>query len=419
MIILFLFMAGCTAGNEDSLSVNAESSRSIKDLHFQGPSAECSEIKDVLVNPPEDITKKQQLIAELSLDACAIPVNDITVEDVVDSLEGKKIAYKIQDDILTVYAKHTADKAITCCSLQPSLTLIGKQGDDFMFAYRFQLNRLESARLEFFSPDFMSSQDNEKISFIGSEALPDRAFNNDELGGQLTTKTFESSILNEKRKYSIYVPPGFKSGEEIGLIVLGDGSSLGFLVREWEPLIASGKLGNFVAIGVMSGERAIIDADKTYDFDVRNADYIHDYSKGPKRFDKHLSFVVDELIPSVVSDLDIKIKPEKTVLMGGSSAGSFALWGVLKRPDMFGVSVGISPSGPIPEDISDQAARRRYFISAGLYEPGFRANAVLYDEILSMSGAQTDLKTYPDGHSMDHRAQRMVEVLPVLIPAEK
>lgn len=421
LLLLFvsLCLLACSADKGNSTSNETQSVRSIKDFRYHGPDTLCTDIKEVIANPPDDITQKQKLIAKLSLDACALPNDDITVEDVVKALGGKKIAYNVTGNILTIYASHSEDKAITCCSIQPQLTLIGKHENAFIFAKKFQLKNLESARLEFYSPDFMTNTSKEAISYRGPKSFPDRTFIKDELAGTVTTHNFESEALGEKRAYLVYIPPHFKPSKDTGVVVLGDGSSLGFHAREWEPLIESGKMSNFIAIGVVSGQRGIVDSDKTYDFDIRNADYINNYTHGPKRFDKHLSFVVDELLPSVASEYEIKLQPENTVLIGGSSGGSFALWGVLKRPDIFGISVGTSPSGPIPEEISDQAAKRRYYISAGIYEPGFRANAILYDEVLSAYGAKTDLKTYADGHSIDHRAQRMLDVLQLLFPAEK
>ena len=142
----------------------------------------------------------------------------------------------------------------------------------------------------------------------------------------------------------------------------------------------------------------------------------YNYKKGPQRFEPHLKFVTDELLSNVASELGLTPRPETTILMGGSSAGSFALWGVMQRPDIFGHSVGTSPSGPIPESISELAATRNYYTSAGYYEPGFLANAMLYKEELEKAGAEVDIASYPDGHSVDHRARRMVEVLPRIIP---
>ena len=388
----------------------------IKDVKYQGPGAFCSDIEGLLAQPPEDMTDKQKLIARLSQDACQLPSEDITVIDVQAALDGDKLAYQTDGDTLTVFAKHNKEEARACCSIQTNLTLIGQEGEDYFLSSRFHLKDLDAARLEFFAPDYFESEERVKIFYKGPNAFPDREMNVDDLNGTLTEAVFNSTALDEKRIYDLYVPPGFKPGDDVGLVVLGDGTSLGFYVREWEPLMAAGKLGPFVAIGVRSGKRAISEPAKDYDFDVRNSDYIHGYTKGPQRFDAHLKFVTDELMPAIVKDLEIETTPESTLLMGGSSAGSFALWGVMKRPDVFGVSVGTSPSGPIPETVSDLAASRIYYISAGIYEPGFRYNAVSYEKILREAGVSVDLKTYSDGHSNDQRAQRMVEVMPLIFP---
>lgn len=416
LFTLFLtgFLVSCGPETVDEPTVPAFAT--IQDVKYNGPGAYCADITALLANPPSDMTEKQNLIATLSQDACQLPSNDISVTDVQTGLAGEKLAYQVDGDTLTVFAKYNKETARACCSIQTSLQLIGQESDLNYFASRFHLKNLDAARLEFFAPDYFENDDKVKLFYEGPEAFPDREMNTDELNGILTERVFESTTLGEKRIYDLYVPQWFEPGDDVGLVVLGDGVSLGFHVREWEPLIASGKLTPFVAIGVRSGRRAISEPAKDYDFDVRNSDYIHGYTKGPQRFDAHLRFVTDELMPAIKDELAISPDPEATVLIGGSSAGSFALWGVMKRPDVFGVSVGTSPSGPIPDAISDLAARRSYYISAGIYEPGFLYNAVSYEKVLRQAGAQVDLETYSDGHSVDHRAQRMVEVLPHIFP---
>ena len=418
VLLVSFLLSGCQP--KETVTLTEQKYSSIKGVKFKGPGAYCGDIDDLLSSPPDDMSAKQKKVTELSRDACSLPSDDITIDDAQSALNGKKVAYKIEGNILTLFARHAKEEAIICCSIQSSLLQIGQVDGHYLFAKRFRLKDLDAARLEFFAPDYFESQDRQKEFYKGTNAFADLdmlEFKVDKLGGKMIIENvIKSEALGEDRIYDLYLPKGFKAGDKVGLIVLGDGGSLGFFVRQWEPLINKGTLGKFVAIGVRSGQRGIANPGKEYDFDVRNADYIKGIKHGPQRFDDHLKFVADELIPAVTAELNLNVSPENTVLMGGSSAGSFALWGVMTRPDIFGVSIGTSPSGPVPESISVEASRRKYYISAGLYEPGFHYNAIGYYDILSAAGAEADLITYSDGHSSDHRQRRMADLLPHIFP---
>jgi len=402
-----LCLTGCGLSENDT--------RSIKNMAYKGPNALCTQIETILVNPPPDMTAKQKKEAMLSRDVCRLPSDDITIDDAIAALDADTIAFDIKNNIITLYVLSAQDKHRVCCSLQTYLLKIGKTQTGNYFAGRYRLKDLNQARLQFFRPDFSGKP----IFFKGSLSFVDIPFNKGELLGHYTEGVIDSTALNEKRKYQLYTPPGFKMGDNVPILMLGDGSSLGYYIRQWEPMILAGTVAPFVAIGINSGKRAVVDPQKQYDFDVRNADYIYNYSKGPQRFSNHLTFVIDELLTRVAAELGLTPRAGTTALAGGSSAGSFALWGVMKRPDIFGYSIGTSPSGPIPKDISALAATRHYYMSAGLYEPGFLTNAELYMSFLSQAGAHTDITTYPDGHSDDHKAMQMVAVLPKIFPPKE
>lgn len=405
LIISYVFMANCSS---QETPINANSlTRSIDNLDYRGPDSLCSDIEDIIDNPPTDITPWQTRVAELSLkNACRLPSKDLTLEIAEAELGDKDFAYQKDKNTLTIFARSESESQRACCSLQTSLLPVAKTLEGNIFAGRYQLNNLDAARLEFRSPNMK-----EKFFYKGFKAADNLILNEDELEGTHSEGVITSLSLDEKRAYQLYLPPNYKTGKQLPIVIIGDGVSLGYFIRQWEPLILEGKLNPFIAIGVLSGRRGVIDPQKTYDFDIRNSDYIKNYSKGPQRFNAHLDFVTDELLPNITTKLEISAKPESTILMGGSSGGSFAMWGVLSRPDIFGHSVAMSPSGPVNIDVSRLAASRHYYISAGSYEPNFHANAEFYQEALHAAGTMTDLKIYPDGHSSDHRELRMVDAL--------
>lgn len=411
---LLLSLGACSNQNQPPTPTDGIT-RSIKTLDYRGPSALCSDIADVLANPPPDITAWQKRVAELSINnACRLSGEDITQETIETALGDENFAFDIGQNAITIYARSDANTHRICCSLQPSLLPVGQTNSGNLFAARYRLSDLQAARLEFRSPDMQK-----QYFHKGPLAPQDLSLNTDALSGHHSDGILVSASLDETRGYQLYTPPEFNAGDDIPIVIIGDGVSLGYYIRQWEPLILDGTIAPFIGIGVKSGKRAIIDPQKPYDFDVRNADYIKNYSRGPQRFDAHLKFVTDELLPAVTSELSVTPKPETTILMGGSSAGSFAMWGVLSRPDIFGHAVAMSPSGPTTIEISPLAATRNYYISAGLYEPNFHTNAEFYQNALEAAGAAVDFKLYPDGHSSDHRALRMVDALRKILPAQQ
>lgn len=391
-----------------------DSQRSIDDLSFQGPNALCSEIEAVLDDPPVYMTEWQMRVAQLSENACRLPSDDITLEAARAALGDDSFAYEIESNRLTVFARSDAEEQRLCCSLQPSLLPLAETPDGNIFAGRYRLEGLHEARLEFHRPGF----EGDPILYRGEEAQRDLYVEAGELQGTHSEGTLYSGALDETRAYQLYTPPGYKPGDDVGLVIIGDGVSLGYYIRQWEPMVLDGRMAPFIAIGVLSGKRAVIDPQREYDFDIRNSDYIINYKNGPQRFAPHLKFVTDELMPKIATDLGYQMSAEKTALVGGSSGGSFALWGVMTRPDIFGHAIGTSPSGPVKLDLSDLAATRSYYIDAGLYEPNFHANAQFYAEGLNDAGANVDLRIYADGHSADHRALYMAYALPIIFPSK-
>lgn len=404
---LALFITACTAEIKDT-------PRSIDDVSYRGPNALCPEIEDVLDYPPSDMTEWQTRVAQLSENACRLPSDDLTVEIAQAALGNDSFAYEIESNRLTVYARSDQDEQRLCCSLQSSLLPVARTPQGNIFAGRYRLESLHEARLDFRRPGFKGKP----ILYRGENAQVDLYLETGELQGAHSEGTLYSAVLDETRAYQLYTPPGHTPGDDVGLVVMGDGISLGYYIRQWEPMVLDGRMAPFIAIGVLSGKRAVIDPQRDYDFNIRNSDYIINYKDGPQRFKPHLQFVTDELMPKIAAELGYQLSAEKTALVGGSSGGSFALWGVMTRPDIFGHAVGTSPSGPVELDLSDLAAERYYYIDAGLYEPNFHANAQFYAEAIQEAGANVDLRIYADGHSADHRALYMAYALPKIFPAK-
>jgi len=60
--------------------------------------------------------------------------------------------------------------------------------------------------------------------------------------------------------------------------------------------------------------------------------------------DKYLKFVCDELIPYVESNFRVIQEPKSRTIGGSSYGGTFSLYAAIKRPEMFGTILALSPS---------------------------------------------------------------------------
>lgn len=67
-----------------------------------------------------------------------------------------------------------------------------------------------------------------------------------------------------------------------------------------------------------------------------------DQSKG--KFDAMLSWICGELVPMIRRDFNVITDPEATIVGGSSMGGLASLYAALKRPDVFGAAMVMSPA---------------------------------------------------------------------------
>lgn len=137
-----------------------------------------------------------------------------------------------------------------------------------------------------------------------------------------------SKVLNEERTYLVSKPSNFNPDESYPLIILLDGLT--------HLRYVAGTLDNFQANGRMPASLtvAIENTDRARDLTPPSS------SSNSGEADKFLAFIENELLP----DLENKyaLKPYR-MLIGHSAGGTFTLYTLLTKPELFNAYISISP----------------------------------------------------------------------------
>jgi enterochelin esterase-like enzyme/sugar lactone lactonase YvrE len=154
--------------------------------------------------------------------------------------------------------------------------------------------------------------------------------------GKLTEEVFDSSEVfpGTQRKYRVYVPAQYSDNEPANLMVFMDGRGYAnpkgaFRAPQvLDKLIADGDLPVTVAVFVDPGTvKASLKGAK----DRSNRSFEYD-SLG----DRYSNFLIDELLPVALKELNISSEPADRGVCGISSSGICAFTVAWERPDQFG-----------------------------------------------------------------------------------
>jgi predicted alpha/beta superfamily hydrolase len=149
----------------------------------------------------------------------------------------------------------------------------------------------------------------------------------------------ESKVLGETRSYVIYTPDSYKSGKDAyPVLVLQDAENNFAHTRAAVHFLSgNGRIPAMIVVGINNTDRA---RDMT---PTKPATGFGDmpWRGGVGGADKFLSFIADELLPTI--DRNYRTRPYR-VLIGHSLGGLFAVYALLNRPEVFKGYVVISPS---------------------------------------------------------------------------
>ena len=346
----------------------------------------------------------------------AVPVCRLT--DGIDAAEASQLLgdedahYALEGDVVTL-ALRAEGEPFVCCSLQPALT----ERAPGLFADRFRIARADEAHLQFYDGEMSVT-----LSGPNARPLPKEA----PLRGDVREGVLNSEALGERRRYGLYTPPGFEASASYPVVVFADGWGLAERMAKIETLFADSSVRPFVAIGVPSGASAIVSDEASehvaYEYDVRAADYLpfmfEDGTPGAGRFDAHLSFVLDELLPHAVRMFGAA--PSEVVIVGYSNGGAFAAEAALRRQDVVDGAIAMSEAGRggaggriVPDRRGDGPT---LLFSGGLYERVFGEKGRRSARVLGEAGYRTRYCEYVGGHDSAQWDLALIDGLEALLP---
>jgi predicted alpha/beta superfamily hydrolase len=149
----------------------------------------------------------------------------------------------------------------------------------------------------------------------------------------------ESKVLAETRSYVIHTPDSYKSGKEAyPVLVLQDAeNNFAYTSAAVHFLSSNGRIPAMIVVGINNTDRrrdmtpskpAAGDGGATWTGSAGGAD-------------KFLSFIADELLPTI--DRNYRTRPYR-VLIGHSLGGLFAVYALLNRPEVFKGYLVTSPA---------------------------------------------------------------------------
>ena len=160
--------------------------------------------------------------------------------------------------------------------------------------------------------------------------------------GQVQRHRIQSRALGGQRELFVYLPPGYnpRGGKRYPVLYMQDGQNLlgrrGWdVTRAVERETRAGRARPAIIVGVNhAGAGRIHEYSPSHDRQVGGGG-------GAKRY---LRFVTDELMPW--GDRTFRTRGDKrhTVIGGSSMGGLMSLYAGLKRPDVFGGVMAMSPS---------------------------------------------------------------------------
>jgi len=339
-------------------------------------------------------------------DVCMLAVADITPQQTAARLAGQRFAVDVAGDVMTVVAQSDR-QPIVCCG--PQVDMI-RLGDSPYWARRIRFHDLDQASttvMAFDPEDADATQQAFRAPFLwrGPNApVAHREIPYPELKGRVEKGFIDSVALGERRRISVYLPPGWTKERTWPAVFIGDEMHASFMTMV-EAMIADGLIAPVVLVGVSAMATSSLDGepmtDPTYG-DIRNSQYMPNWETN-NRFAQHLAFISDEVTAWAAREFNVSTRREERVVAGTSGGGTMALFVGLRRPDVFGYAIPMSPAYTLAGESDLKPGERAVFhMSGGLYEPSFQLSAKRNGARMKAAGYDVTVEHPASGHFPDH-----------------
>lgn len=159
-------------------------------------------------------------------------------------------------------------------------------------------------------------------------------------GSVYDAKTLKSEILNEERKYAIYLPPDYNSSERSYpvLYLLHPAGPKGTLPNQ-KGWINYGNLKFFMDDAIAKGDiTPMIVVTPDANFGTKHVSYFND----PQDSFNFENFFFEEFIPYIEKTYRCRTERGSRAIAGASMGGGAAFFYALHRPDLFSISCPLS-----------------------------------------------------------------------------
>ena len=249
---------------------------------------------------------------------------------------------------------------------------------------------------------------------------------------QYYTDSIYSNNLSEYRKHNIYLPKNFNTRNSYPIIYGTDGSidlKKSSYKNILDSLINNNIIRPIIYIASHSNRKIADstistrgDGSKNY-LAFRNFEYISDYNSLSKdsllvnRFENHMLYFSEELIPHIEKDLKQKTSKNDRLFYGVSNGAGFGASLIKKKPDLIGTYLCFSTfGGDFSKDVwKEGTAYADLYIKFGTEEPFFlKEDAKSISSRYKNFGLFCNVEEFDGGHDGEIWKYKFAETLDVL-----
>lgn len=222
--------------------------------------------------------------------------------------------------------------------------------------------------------------------------------------GNYFDKFLQSSYLKEKRKYRVYLPPGYDSSSATyPLIMFHDGIQFFDMTASFHifnNLIFENKIQPFIAVFIDPVQR-----DEEYSGSLQ---------------ENYTNFIVNELLPYLDSSFRTVTEATSRAQGGISNGGNIALWVVARHPESFAKVAALSSN--VEDKINTEFEKNRsanfkiYLLKSKYELPILIPRINRLEKTISKINCEALICEYPEGHNWAFWQKHLPEALQYLFP---
>lgn len=299
-------------------------------------------------------------------------------------------------DRFVVFARRSEDQVRLCCATSAPMERIGTTD---LWSVTLKVRDLDRAVI-----DVLVNQDPANTplpEYRGPKAAPDPVMA-ETLAGRVIDEFIDSPAARERRKVSIYTPPGFDPARRYPVVYMPDGQVLEGYGRMLDPLILKGQVRPVVLVALWPNQGAT-------EVNWRRLEWV--VGVDPARFARVEAFFINEVIPLAERKYGASPRREDRMLWGTSAGAAWVLSMSARHPQAFGQVAALSGgSGPAAVEGSGPGGPR-LFLAAGRFEPEYLRVVRDTAARARANGREVELREAVAGHSFLTWRPLMIEAL--------